>query len=153
MSYSRPSVQPGRGLKRTPETPDSNAVGVFDYALEADLATTTTLGVVQVGSGLSITSSGILSATGSGSSINVLLVNDDYTASIEDYYIGALKDKIVITLPLGTIGKVFIIKNQVLGNIKVQGTGGELLDSASVKTLGNNASLIAVFDGFRWNLI
>jgi hypothetical protein len=154
MSYSRPSVQPGRGLTRTPALPDSSAVGVFDYALESDIATTTSLGVVQVGSGLSITSAGILSATGGGSSfINVSLVSVDYTATIDNYYIGATKSGITITLPPGVAGKVFIVKNQVNGSVKVQGSAGELFDDAIFKTLGADASLIAVFDGFRWNLV
>lgn len=152
MSYSRPSVQPGRGLTRTPALPDKNAVGVFDYTIESDIASTTSLGVVQVGSGLTITQAGILSASGS-SFINVFLVADDYTATIDDYYIGATKNNITITLPVGQIGKVLIVKNQVNGNIKVQGSDGELIDSSATKILGSDASLITVFDGFRWNLI
>ena len=154
MSYSRPSVQPGRGLTRTPALPDKNAVGVFDYTIESDIASTTSLGVVQVGSGLSITPTGILSATNDGSSLlNVSLVSANYTATIDNYYIGAIKNGITITLPLGVSGKVFIVKNQVNGSVKVQGSGGELFDGASFKTLGTDASLIAVFDGFRWNLV
>ena len=154
MSYSRPSVQPGRGLKRSPETPDSNAVGVFDFTLNADIATTTSLGLVQVGSGLAITSAGILSATGTSSSfVNVSLVSVDYTATLDNYYIGATKNGITITLPVGLAGKVFIIKNQVNGSITVQGSNGELLDSSQFKNLGADASIIAIFDGFRWNLV
>lgn len=152
MSYSRPSVQPGRGLTRTPALPDKNAVGVFDYTIESDIASTTSLGVVQVGSGLTITPAGILSASGS-SFINVFLVADDYNATIDDYYIGATKNNITITLPAGQVGKVLIVKNQVNGNIKVQGSDGELIDSSAIKILGSDASLITVFDGFRWNLI
>lgn len=154
MSYSRPSVQPGRGLKRTPELPNSSAVGVFDYTIDADIASHTTLGVVQVGSGLSITTAGVLSATGGGSSfVNVSLVAADYTATIDNYYIGATKSGITITLPLGVAGKVFVVKNQVNGSVKVQGSGGELFDDAIFKTLGADSSLIAIFDGFRWNLV
>lgn len=153
MSYSRPSVQPGRGLTRTPAIPDKNAVGVFDYTIESDVATTTSLGIVQVGSGLAITPAGILSATGSNSFIDVYLTSDDYTATIDNYYIGATKNNIIITLPLGIVGKVFIVKNQVTGNITVEGSGGEFIDSLSSRSLGTNGSLIAVFDGVRWNLV
>ena len=154
MSYSRPSIQPGRGLKRTPTLPDENAVGVFGYSLEADIATTSSLGVVQVGAGLAITSAGVLSATGSSSSfVNVSLVSVDYNATMDNYYIGATKNGITITLPLGIAGKAFIIKNQVSGSITVKGSNGELLDSSSFKNLGADASLIAIFDGSRWNLV
>lgn len=154
MSYSRPSVQPGRGLTRTPALPDSSAVGVFDYSLETDIATTTSLGVVQVGSGLSITPAGILSATSGSSLLNVFLVGADYTATIDNYYIGATKKNITITFPLGVVGKVFVVKNQAgEGSIKVQGSGGQKLDNSNSKTLGEDASLIAIFDGSRWNLV
>ena len=154
MAYSRPPVQPGRGLKRNPPVPTESTAGVFDFALDADIATTTSLGVVQVGSGLAITPLGVLSATNSGTDIiNVTLTGVDYTALLTDYYIGATKKDIDITLPLGVVGKVYVIKNQATGNIKVEGTAGQKLDTASSKTLGSEAAIICVFDGTRWNII
>ena len=154
MAYSRPPVQPGRGLKRNPPVPTESTAGVFDFALDADIATTTSLGVVQVGSGLAITPLGVLSATNSGTDIiNVTLTGVDYTALLTDYYIGATKKDIEITLPLGVVGKVYVIKNQATGNIKVEGTAGQKLDTASSKTLGSEAAIICVFDGTRWNII
>jgi len=153
MAYSRPPVQPGRGLKRLPVLPIESSSGVFDYSLDADIATTTSLGIVQVGSGLSITPLGVLSATGSGNSnINVKLTAVNYNALATDYYIGAIKKDITITLPLSVSGKVYIIKNQAEGNIKVKGTG-QNLDNAGDKTLGSEASLFVVCDGTRWNII
>jgi len=154
MAYSRPPVQPGRGLKRSPAVPTESTAGVFDFALDADIATTTELGLVQVGSGLSITPAGVLSATNTGTDIiNVKLTAVDYTALLTDYYIGATKKDIDITLPLGVVGKVYIIKNQVSGNIEVKGSGGQKIDTSSDKTLGTEASIIVVFDGTRWNII
>ena len=153
MAYSRPPVQAGRGLTRSPGLPESST-GVFDYALDSDVSTTTTIGMVQVGSGLAITPAGILSATGSGSSlINVKLTSINYTAIASDYYIGATKKDIEITLPLGVTGKVYVIKNQASGNIKIKASGGQKIDTASDKTLGTEDSLVVVFDGIRWNVI
>jgi hypothetical protein len=152
MAYSRPPVQPGRGLKRNPALPIESSSGVFDYALDSDIATTTGLGVIQVGSGLSITPLGVLSAVGSSGLISVKLTAVNYTALAADYYIGATKKDITITLPLGTVGKVYIVKNQCEGSIKVKGTG-QNLDNSGDKTLGSEQSLIAVFDGARWNII
>jgi len=153
MAYSRPPVQPGRGLKRIPVLPIESSSGVFDYALDADIATTTSLGIVQVGSGLSITPLGVLSATGSGNSnINVKLTAVNYNALATDYYIGAIKKDITITLPLSVAGKVYLVKNQVEGNIKVKGSG-QNLDNSGDKTLGSEASLFVVSDGTRWNII
>lgn len=148
MSYSRP-LNPGIGLKQIPVVNP----GVQELTLDSDIATTSSLGVVQVGSGLAITPSGILSATGSGSSlISVKLTAINYTALATDYYIGAIKKDITITLPLGVVGKVYIVKNQVEGNIKVKGTG-QNLDTSGDKTLGSESSIIVVFDGTRWNII
>ena len=158
MAYSRqPQVVRANGgaLKQTPTSDVTSPAGIVTVELEALTATTTSRGVVQIGSGLSITPAGILSATGGGSGLlNVSLVAVDYTATLDNYYIGATKKGIVITLPLGVTGKVFVVKNQNDdGSIKVQGSGGEKLDSSNFKTLGSDASLIVVFDGTRWNLI
>ena len=154
MTYLRlpNSKLPGRALSQTP-TANGDA-GILPLTLDVDIATTTGLGVVQVGSGLSITPSGVLSTTSSSSSfINVTLTNVDYTATASDYYIGATKKEIDITLPLGITGKVYVIKNQATGNIKVKCSGGQTLDTSSSKTLGSESSIIVVFDGSRWNVI
>jgi hypothetical protein len=155
MAYSRQPqvvIANGGALKQTPVPSDIQPPGIVPVEIEANISTTTALGVVQVGSGLSITPAGILSATGSGSSlIAVKLTAVSYTALITDYYIGATKKDIVITLPFGVAGKVYVIKNQVSGDIKVQGV--ENIDTSSSKTLGTNDSLTVVFDGSRWNVI
>lgn len=155
MAYSRPPVQPGRALKRSPVVPVESTAGVLDFALDADIATTTSLGVVQVGSGLAITSAGVLSATNSGASdfVNVYLTNVSYTVTATDLYVGATNNNITITLPAGILGRVYYIKNQSGGNIKVQGTGGETIDGNAFQTLGSNAGFIVVFDGTRWNIL
>jgi hypothetical protein len=152
MAYSRPPVQAGRGLTRSPADPGQTQTGVFDYSLESDIAGTTNLGIIQVGSGLSITPLGVLSTTGGGSLITVKLTAANYTALATDYYIGAIKKDITITLPLGVVGKVYIVKNQIEGSIKVKGTA-QNLDSSGDKTLGTEQSIFVVFDGTRWNVI
>jgi hypothetical protein len=153
MAYSRPPVQPGRALTRNPPIPVESTAGALDFSLDADIATTATLGVVQVGNGLAITPGGILSATGGSRLINVKLTSVDYTATANDYYIGATKKDIDITLPLGVTGKVYVIKNQINGNIKVKASGGQKIDTSSDKTLGTECSIVVVFDGTRWNVI
>lgn len=156
MAYNRQpqTVLAGSRLKQNPPPSEIQPAGIIPVILDVDIATTTNLGVVQVGSGLSITPSGILSATGGSSSfINVTLTSTNYTATADDYYIGATKKEIEITLPLGITGKVYIIKNQVSGNIKVKASGSQKIDTASDKTLGTESSIIVVFDGSRWNII
>ena len=155
MAYNRQPnvVLAGNGLKQNPPATTVTPPGIVSVTLDVDIATTTSLGVIQVGAGLAITPAGVLSATGGGSSLlNVKLVAVDYTATASDYYIGATKKNITVTLPLGVVGKVYVVKNQAEGNITVKGTG-QNLDTSGNKTLGTEASLIAVFDGSRWNLI
>jgi len=149
MAYSRP-LKPGVALKQYPLT----LTGVQQMTLDAEVASTSNLGVVQVGSGLSITPAGVLSATGGSSSLlNVKLTAYSYTCAVNDYYVGATKKDIEITLPLGITGKVYIVKNQAEGNVKVKGTSGQQIDTSSVHSLGSNESIVIVFDGTRWNVI
>jgi hypothetical protein len=155
MAYTRQPnvVVAGTGLKQNPPATTTTPPGIVPVTLDADIATTTSLGVIQVGAGLAITPAGVLSATGGGSSnINVKLTGVNYTATASDYYIGATNKNITITFPLGTVGKVYIVKNQSEGVITVKGTG-QNLDLSGDKNLGAESSLIAVFDGSRWNLI
>lgn len=151
MAYSRP-VLPGVGLKQRPIATVPPQNGVQQTTLDVEIATTSSLGVVQVGNGLSITAAGVLS-TVTSVYINVTLTNSDYTALAKDYYIGATKKDIIITLPLGVSGKVYIVKNQVVGSIKVKPSGGQKIDTAVDKTLGTDVSITLVFDGARWNII
>jgi hypothetical protein len=62
MSYNRP-INPGVGLKQIPVT----IPGIQELTVDSDIATIGSLGVVQVGSGLSISHTGVLSASGGGS--------------------------------------------------------------------------------------
>jgi hypothetical protein len=155
MAYNRQpqTVLAGVALKQNPPPSVIQPAGIIPVILDSEIATTASLGVVQVGSGLSITAGGVLSASGGSSFINVKLTSIDYTATVTDYYIGATKKDIDITLPLGTVGKVYIVKNQVSGNIKVKASGGQKIDTASDVNLGTNNSIVVVFDGTRWNVI
>ncbi|CAB4174009.1 hypothetical protein UFOVP961_19 [uncultured Caudovirales phage] len=155
MSYSRPPVQPGRGLKRSPSLPIESTAGVFDYALDADIATTTNLGVVQVGSGLVITPEGVLSTTSEDDNtfISIKLTSSNYNVTNKDSYIGATANNITITIPIGEFGRVYYVKNQSSGNIKVHASGTQTIDGQAFQTLGTNAGFMLVFDGTRWNII
>jgi hypothetical protein len=134
--------------------PQTGSSGIVPVVSNAKIASTTSLGVVRVGSGLSISTTGLLSITNNSNSfINVTLVGINYTASATDYYVGATVKDITITLPAGLVGKVYVIKNQTAGNITVTGTGGQTLDSELIKTVGTKSSIICVFDDTQWNII
>jgi hypothetical protein len=121
--------------------------------LDAEIATTTQLGVVQVGSGLSITPQGVLSATTSSSLFAVKIVTANYTVVANDYYIGAIKKDITITLPVGVTGKVYVIKNEENGEITVTGTAGQKIDGSISEKLSTNKSLMIIFNGTEWQSI
>lgn len=156
MAYNRQpqTVLAGKALKQNPPPSIIQPAGIIPVTLDADVATTASLGVVQVGSGLSITPSGVLSTTNSNSNfINVTLTGVSYTATATDSYIGATANNITITLPAGILGRVYYVKNQSAGNIKVQGTGGQTIDGNAFQTLGSNSGFMVVFDGSRWNIL
>jgi len=157
MAYNRPPnvvVVAGSGLKQTPPPDPIYPAGVIQVQLAAEIASTTQLGVIQVGSGLSITPSGILSATGSASGlVPVVIVSMNYTLVASDYYLSATKKEIQITLPEGIVGKVYIIKNKSTGSITVKTTNSQKIDTSLTKNLGSEASLYVIFDGDCWNSI
>jgi len=157
MAYNRQpqTVLAGTALKQNPPPNIVQPAGIIPVTLDADIATTTSLGVVQVGSGLSITLAGVLSATGGGDSnfVNVKLTDFSYSVTATDSYVGATSKNIVITLPTGILGRVYYIKNQANGNIKVQGSGGQTIDGSASQTLGSDGGFMVVFDGSRWNIL
>jgi hypothetical protein len=160
MAYNRlpQTVFAGQALKQNPPPTVLQPAGIVPVTLDADIATTTSLGVVQVGSGLSITPSGVLSSKGGGEDdcckkVKVKLTNTNYTITDDDYYVGATTNNITLTLPKGELGRVYYVKNQAPGNVKVQGTGGETIDGSGFQTLGTDAGVILVFNGSRWNVL
>jgi hypothetical protein len=68
MSYIRPPVSTiaGQALKQTPAPSTQALVPVI---LDAEIATTTTLGVVKVGSGITVQPDGTISSSGGGAEI------------------------------------------------------------------------------------
>lgn len=155
MSYSRPPnvIVAGQGLVQTPSQSTVTPAGVVPVTVDANIATTSSLGIIQIGSGLSVSPAGILSTIGNSSLLNVYLTGVNYTANNTNFFIGTTEDDVIITLPLGVTGKVFIIKNQARGSIRVRGSSGQTLDGSTTKTLGTNSSLMALFDGTEWALI
>lgn len=157
MAYNRQpqTVLAGMALKQNPPPNVIQPAGIIPVTLDAEIATTNSLGVVQVGSGLSITPSGILSATNSGDSnfVTVKLTDFSYSITADDSYVGATSKNITITLPAGILGRVYYIKNQANGNIKIKGSGGETIDSNAFQTLGSDSGFMVVFDGARWNIL
>lgn len=160
MAYTRQpnSVLAGRALKQNPPATPLTPAGILPVKLDADIATYNSLGVVQVGNGISVNSNGVISVSGTAPGyINVKLTAVNYNALQTDYYIGCTNeddDKVTITLPIGITGKVYIIKNQGDGGqVKIVGTAGQKIDNFTTLNLSNESGILVVFDGTRWNVI
>lgn len=85
--------------------------------------------------------------------LNITFTAVDYTVTAVDQYIGATAGNITITLPTGILGRFYQIKNQSLGNIKVQGTGVETIEGSAFKPLSSTAGFTVVFDGTVWKIL
>lgn len=159
MAYNRPptTVKAGRALKQNPPPQPLDPAGVIELTIDSDIASKTQLGVVQIGTGIDVTMDGVISVSQQPSPgrCATRLVSINYTATDDDCYIGVIGAPTTVTLPMGTLGKMFIVKNQLQGGgvVKVTGSNGELLDTAATKNLGSEASIMVIFDGSRWNII
>jgi len=157
MSYTRPPnvILAGQALVQNPPPSPTQPAGILPVTLDCAISTTSSLGVVQVGNGLSITPTGVLStAVTSGPFIGTIKKTAiDYTAVNTDYYIGATQNSITITLPLGVLGQTYVVQNQVNGAVTVTTTGGQLINLLASTVLGAQESIMVIFDGTRWNII
>ena len=94
-----------------------------------------------------------ITATGSGIVTTVGVANN-YTALTTDEYIGATANSVTITLPTGTTGKSYMIKNEGAGgSVTVSATGPDKIDGSPNKSLSNNASLSVIYRASQWRII
>lgn len=112
---------------------------------------------LTAGSGISIstgTGNILISATGADL-INVIRVTSNYTATLNDEYIGVFSaSATTITLPSGVNGRVYTIKDeygQGSGKITIQPQTGEKIDNANSYTISvPYQSVSIVYRGTGW---
>jgi hypothetical protein len=81
-------------------------------------------------------------------------VSASYTALATDGYIGVTATPATITLPAGTTGKVYTIKNEASsGSVTVTGTASDKIDGSSNKSLTSNASITVIYRANQWRII
>jgi len=86
-----------------------------------------------------------------------LIDTNTYNATADEYFLGVIADGgSVVTLPSGTVGKVFIIKDSLgtasTNSIVVQATGSTI-DSQGVYILDSDwASIGLIYNGIEWNV-
>jgi len=129
-------------------------------AYSTPLASTTRYGVVKVGTGIDVTD-GVISVTPNGI-INVTSVTDaqsPYQVTSDDYYIGATGQGagITINLPVGTNGRVLIIKSEAgqPSDVTVAPNGAQTIENVASYTIlaSTDGSITLVFRNTNWNVV
>ncbi len=163
MAYNRPPqvVIAGVALKQTPPPTVVQPAGIVPVVLDSAIATTTSLGVVQIGEGISVTPEGVISVNGSSSGCNTILVGEDYECEADDCYIGVDSiGPVTISLPVDiSNGHQIVIKAEMgppIGNRKVtiNTLDGSLIDGAPTFVLSvPYESVHLIRRGFAWHII
>ncbi len=163
MAYNRPPqvVIAGVALKQNPSPAIVQPAGIVPVTLDAKIATTTSLGVVQIGEGIDVTPEGVISVNGSSSGCNTILVGEDYECESDDCYIGVNSiGPVTISLPVGiSNGHQIVVKAEMgspIGNRKVtiRTLDVSKIDDSSTVTLSTPySSLHFIYRGKNWHII
>lgn len=129
-------------------------------AYNSPLASTTSYGVVKVGSGINVTN-GVISVTPNGQ-VNTVRVTDadsPYAVTSDDYYIGVAGQGagVTINLPVGTDGRVLVIKSEAgqPSNITINPNGANTIENTTSYSVlaATDGSITVVFRGTNWNVV
>jgi len=118
---------------------------------------------IIAGTGITITPNSGLGNVTISANVGIIVSNTtaitaNYTATATDEYIGVNSTNLVyITLPTGFNGREYVIKDEKgpgFGKIKINGTGGQTIDTQTTYPLNvpfSSATLI--FRGSEWHVI
>jgi hypothetical protein len=96
---------------------------------------------------VTVSASGIANVNTRGTAVST-------TLTATDDYVGATASGITLTLPLGTTGQSYILKNEVgSGLVTVAATGPNTIDGSATKNMTANASITVVFRAGAWRII
>ena len=115
-------------------------------------------GVLSLVAGTGITVSGAtgnVTVSASGiANVNTRGTAVSTTLTATDEYVGATASGITLTLPLGTTGQSYILKNEVgSGLVTVTATGPNTIDGSASKNMTANASITVVFRAGAWRIV
>lgn len=133
-------------------------------AYNSPLASTTSYGVVKVGSNISVTN-GIISVVGN-ETVNTYTINDaaspytlDSAGATPNYFLNVVGagGGVVINLTAGTEGRVVVIKSQAgqTSDITINPNGAETIENAASYTIlaATDGSVTLIFSGTNWNAV
>ena len=133
-------------------------------AYNSPLASPSNYGVVEIGSGISVTN-GVISVTGNGT-VNTTLVNNaaspytlDSAAVTPNYYLGVVGTgaAIVINLTVGTEGRVVVIKSEAgqTSDITINANVADTIENAASYPIlaASEGSVTLIYSGTNWNVV
>ena len=169
MAYSRQPqvvIANGGALKQTPLPTVVTPPGIVPVEIEAEIASKTQLGVVQIGDGINVTPEGVISINcdycgDDERGCNTILVGEDYECESDDCYIGVDSIRpVTVSLPVAVSnGHQIVVKAEMaepMGNRKVtiKTLNGSKIDDASSITLTvPYSSVCLIYRGKNWHII
>lgn len=133
-------------------------------AFNSPLASPSNYGVVEIGSGISVTN-GVISVVGNGT-VNTTLVNNaaspytlDSAAVTPNYYLGVVGTgaAISILLTAGTEGRVVVVKSEAgqTSDITITPNGAETIENGATWPIlaATDGAVTLVFSGTNWNVV
>ena len=133
-------------------------------AFNSPLSSTTSYGVVKVGSGIDVTN-GVISVVGNNI-VNTHAINDaaspytlDSAGATPNYYIGVdgAGAGVTINLTAGIEGRIVVIKSEAgqTSDITINPNGAETIENGASWTIRSNTdgSVTLLFSGTNWNIV
>ena len=133
-------------------------------AFNSPLSSTTSYGVVKVGSGVNVTN-GVISVIGNGI-VNTHAINDaaspytlDSAGATPNYYIGVdgAGAGVTINLTAGIEGRVVVIKSEAgqTSDITITPAGAETIENGANWTIlaATDGAVTLIFSGTNWNIV
>jgi hypothetical protein len=129
-------------------------------AYNSPVASTTRYGVVEIGTGISVTN-GVISVPPNGQ-VNTTVVEDadsPYAVTSTDYYVGVngAGAGVVINLPVGVDGREVVIKSEAgqTSDITVNPNGAETVENAASYSIlaATDGSVTLIFRDTNWNAV
>jgi hypothetical protein len=128
------------------------------------LATSTTYGVVEIGTGINVTN-GVISVSPNGqvNTISVVDADSPYTidsaGALPNYYLGVngVGGGVTIILPAGINGREIVVKSEAgqTSDITINPNGAETVENATSYTIlaTTDGAVTLVFRGTNWNAV
>lgn len=133
-------------------------------AFNSPLASPTTYGVVEIGTGISVTN-GVISVAPNGQ-VNTQLINNaaspytlDSAGTTPNYYLGVVGTGAAITINLtaGVDGREVVIKSEATNtsDITIVPNGAETIENAATYPIlaVTDGSVTLIFRGTNWNAV